>query len=269
MTVASLLGRVAVLATLLSLLAPLEGWAQSDYRIGAGDNLKIVVFQSNDLATETRVSESGTISFPLVGELQVAGLTTSDLERMIAKRLREGSFLVNPSVNVNVSQFRSLQVSVLGYVNKPGKIALEQSINRVSELIAMAGGVTPQGGDMVTLFTRAGDGEKRIDIDLPNVFTVTGARNDAIVRNGDTIFVPRAPVFYIYGEVQHPGQYRLERDMTVMQALAAGGGLTQRGTERGTRINRRNSSGKLELRAMNLDDRVDADDVIYVRESLF
>jgi len=258
-------------AALAIIVCPLTGQiarADSDYRIGPGDNLKILVYQSTDLTLETRVSESGTITFPLIGELAVGGLTTSDVERAISRRLRDGSYLVSPNVNVNVSQYRSLQVSVLGYVNKPGKIILEQSVNRVSELIALAGGITAQGADVVTL-TRSGSGEKRIEIDLPALLSTSEGRNDPVVRNGDTIFVPRAPVFYIYGEVQRPGQYRLERDMTVMQALAAGGGLTQRGTERGTRINRRDPNGKLALRAISLDDPVLPDDVIYVRESLF
>jgi len=265
----------AVRGLLAGILVALgAGWpvstvfAQSDYRVGPGDSLKILVFQNADLTLETRVAETGTISFPLIGEFAVGGLATGEIERIITRRLREGGFLVSPSVNVNVSQYRSLQVQVLGYVNKPGRIILEQSVNRVSELIALAGGVTPQGADTVTL-THAGEVEKHVEIDLPALFSGATAAGDPVVRNGDTIFVPRAPVFYIYGEVQRPGQYRLERDMTVMQALAAGGGLTPRGTERGTRINRRDPNGKLALRPTGLDEPIQADDVIFVRESLF
>jgi polysaccharide export outer membrane protein len=89
------------------------------------------------------------------------------------------------------------------------------------------------------------------------------------VRNGDIIFVPRAPLFYIYGEVQRPGAYRLEKDMTVMQALSVGGGLNVRGTERGIRINRHNGDGKVTTIEIRMDDLVRENDVIFVKESLF
>ncbi len=89
------------------------------------------------------------------------------------------------------------------------------------------------------------------------------------VAGGDTIYVPRASTFYIYGECHASGNYRLERSMTMRQALAAGGGLTSRGTERRLRVVRRNAQGVPEKISTDLNDLVAPDDVIYVNESLF
>ena len=108
-----------------------------------------------------------------------------------------------------------------------------------------------------------------MEIDLPAMFNSGDLSKDIAVSNGDLIFVPRAPVFYIYGEVQRPGQFRIERDMTVLQALATSGGLTQRGTERRVRLHRKDETGKVTVLQPNLADFVHSDDVIYVNESFF
>lgn len=260
---------LVVLAALVSAFVPAFAAAQSEYRVGAGDVLKILVFQSNDLTLETRVSERGSITVPLVGELAVVGLSTSDIERAIERALREGSFLQRPNVNVNVVQFRSLQVSVLGFVGKPGRFPLEQSRNRVSEVIALAGGVLPGGADTVTLLRQEGGKETRMEIDLPALFSDQKGVADPIVQNGDAIFVARAPMFYIYGEVQRPGQYRLERGMTLAQAIATGGGLTLRATDREVRIEKRRGGRKTVSRENLVREPIEADDVIVIRESIF
>jgi polysaccharide export outer membrane protein len=89
------------------------------------------------------------------------------------------------------------------------------------------------------------------------------------LENGDTVYVQRAPVFYIYGEVQRAGSYRLESTMTVMQAIAVGGGITARGTERGVTIRRKDGDGHFGTVTAPLTETLRADDVVYVRESLF
>ena len=89
------------------------------------------------------------------------------------------------------------------------------------------------------------------------------------MRNGDAVWVDRAPTVYIYGEVQRPGALRLERGMTLMQALAAGGGLTQRGTERGIRVHRRGADGQVQVLQLGMDQPVQAGDVVYVREFIY
>ena len=139
---------------------------------------------------------------------------------------------------------------------------------RVTDMLAQAGGVAPTGGDFVVLTGTRGGKTFRTEIDLPTLFSPSGRDKDLIIQNGDAIWVDRAPMVFIYGEVQRPGAVRLERGMTVMQALASGGGLTQRGTERGIRVHRR-SSDKVQVIQPAMDDRLQDGDVVYVRESLF
>jgi polysaccharide export outer membrane protein len=241
----------------------------TDYVLGPGDIVKITVFQNPDLTIETRVSEAGTLTFPLIGAVAVGGRSTSQVEAMITDRLREGGFVNRPQVNVNVLQFKSIQVSVLGQVNRPGKYPLEQTQNRLTEVLALAGGVTALGGDVVTLITNENGKETKIDVDVPQIIRSVDKRKDVILKNGDVIYVPRYPVFYIHGEVQRPGQYRLERDMTVMQALAVGGGLTIRGTQRGMQLSRKGDDGKTVTRDAQAMEVLQSDDVIFVKEGLF
>ena len=112
-----------------------------DYPLGSGDVLKIMVFQHPDLSIESRIADSGRITFPLLGTLQVGGLSTDQAERLIARGLQEGGFLRDPQVSIQVSQFRSQQVSVLGNVNRPGRYPMDAQTMRLSEVLALAGGV--------------------------------------------------------------------------------------------------------------------------------
>jgi len=242
---------------------------QREYVLGAGDIVRISVFQNPDLAVETRVSESGAITFPLVGAVPVGGLSIQAAEQLIAKMLREGGFVLQPQVNALVMQYRSSQVSVLGLVNRPGKHPLEQAGSRVTDVLALAGGIVPAGADTVVLVGSRGGKPYRIEIDLPAMILDGDMSQNIGVQNGDVLYVHRAPQFYVYGEVQRPGAFRVERDMTVMQALAQGGGLTLRGTERGIRVHRRDKDGRIERIEPSMDEAVKPDDVIYVRESLF
>jgi polysaccharide export outer membrane protein len=164
---------------------------------------------------------------------------------------------------------RGNQASVLGMVNKPGRYPIEVTGMRMSELLAQAGGVAQGGSDIVTLSgMRSGQPYKR-QVDIAALFAAGSAAEDPVVLNGDTLYVDRMPTIYIYGEVQHPGPIRLEANMTLMQAVASGGGLTQRGTERGMKIHRRAADGKLVVIEPKMGDTLQLGDVIYVRESLF
>ena len=243
---------------------------QTEYQLGAGDMIKIVVFQNPDLTVEARVTENGTISFPLIGEVKVGGMTISAAEQTIAKALKDGGFIQQPQVNIVLQQIRGYQVAVLGQVNRPGRFPLDTLNVRVSEMIAIAGGITVATGADVAVLTGTREGKPfRKEIDIASLFVDNKMQDDLVVAGGDVIFVQRAPLFYIYGEVQRPGSYRVERNMTVRQALAQGGGPTARGTERWLRLHRRGPDGKVEILKPGFDDPVQSDDVIYVRESIF
>lgn len=230
--------------------------AQTD-KLGSGDAIRVLVHQQPDLTTEARVTPNGTIAMPLIGEVKVAGLSTGEAAGAIADSFKKGKFLKNPQVTVALTTLRSRQVSVLGLVTRPGRYALDDTSSGLTDVIAAAGGITPTGDDTVTVIR---DGQSQRVALLGKPFELKG---------GETIHVERAPVFYIYGEVTRSGAYRVEPNMTVMQAIAAGGGITPRGSERRLKLRRAGPDGKLIERDASLRDVVKADDVIFVKEALF
>ena len=242
---------------------------QPEYRIGNGDSIRILVFQNPDLTTETRVTENGTISYPLVGTVRIGGLTIPDAGQAIAKALSDGGFIQKPQVNIVLLQNRGNQVSVLGAVGRPGRYPLETVDIRLSEMIAIAGGIAPTGGDFIIITGLRSGTPMRRQIDIVNMLLNSKLDDDIVVAGGDLIYIHKAPQFYIYGEVQRAGAARIERDMTIRQALAQSGGPTARGTERRMRLFRRSADGKVETLSPGLNDLVQPDDVIYINESLF
>ncbi|TSD74498.1 polysaccharide export protein EpsE [Janthinobacterium sp. KBS0711] len=240
----------------------------ADVQLGAGDVLKISVYGSPDLGLETRISEAGQITFPLVGNVALGGLSVSAAEKKLGGLLESGGFLRKAQVNIIVTSLQSQQVSVLGQVNRPGRYPIEGR-RSVMDMLAMAGGVSVDGGDSINLIRKRDGKTSREVIDIVEMVRSADLNRDLDVAGNDVIFVERAPRFYIYGEVQRPGPFRLERSMTVLQGLSAGGGLTQRGTERGIRIKRRDAQGKLQVLEAKHDDMLQVDDVVYVKESLF
>lgn len=241
----------------------------AQYRLARGDTIRITVFQVPDLSLEARITEAGVISYPLLGSVTLAGATIAEAEQRIAAGLRNGNFVKQPQVSISVAQARGNQVSVLGHVGRPGRYPLETGEVRLTDMLATAGGVTPSGGDLVVVEgTRKGQ-PYRVEVDLPSVFTSGGRSADVLLENNDVVWVERAPTIYVYGEVQRPGPLRLERNMTVLQALAAAGGITQRGTLRALRVSRKDSQGRTIETEPKLVDTLRPDDVVFVRESLF
>jgi len=243
--------------------------AATEYRLGAGDVVRINVYQNPDLTLESRVTEAGIVSYPLLGAIRLGGMTVTAAEKLIADGLRGGNFVKQPQVTLVVLQVRGNQASVLGQVNRPGRYPIEVADMRLTDLLAMAGGAAQGGADTVVLTGTRNGQPYRLEVDLPTVFAPGGKDLDLLILNGDAVWVDRQPLVYIYGEVQRPGPMRLERGMTLMQSLATGGGLTQRGTEKGIRVHRKAADGKVLVISPALDDRMQDGDVVYVRESLF
>ncbi|MEZ5728857.1 MAG: SLBB domain-containing protein [Burkholderiaceae bacterium] len=157
-------------------------------------------------------------------------------------------------MTLNVLQFRSQQVSVLGNVNKPGRFPLETTGMRLSEILSIAGGISQTGGDSVTLMTRRSGQVERYEIDLVDMFASGDLSKDIVLVAGDVVYVNRAPIFYVYGQVNRPGMYTMERGMTVAQAIAKGGGLTLRGTDKDVRVHRRYGNRTVQVVEPKLDD---------------
>ena len=241
----------------------------AEYKLGSGDVIRVAVFQNPDLTLETRLTENGIINYPLLGNIRIGGLTVTAAEKLISDGLRNGNFVRQPQVTIVVLQIRGNQASVLGQVNRPGRYPIEVADMRLSDLLAMAGGTAPTGADMVVV-TGVRDGKPfRAEVDLPTLFSTTGSSKDFVILNGDTVWVDRQPLVYIYGEVQRPGPLRLERGMTLLQALATGGGVTARGTQKGIKVHRKDASGAVKIIEPRMTDQLQDGDVVYVRESLF
>ena len=124
---------------------------KTDYVLGAGDVIRVTVFQSPELSLETRIPESGIVSYPLLGAVTLGGLTISQAEQRLADGLLAGKFLKQPQVSILVTQLRGSQASVLGHAVRPGRYSLELANTRLSDLMALAGGVAPDGSDILTV----------------------------------------------------------------------------------------------------------------------
>jgi len=245
-----------VTVLLLSALA-LPGLAQNPDKLGPGDTVHVVVYQQPDLTTDARINERGSIEMPLIGGIKLAGLSTAEAASAIADALKQGQYLKAPQVAVALTTVRSRQVSMLGLILHPGRYPLEESHSRLPDLIAAAGGIAAGGSEEVTVI-RDGKTEK-----------VNALAKEYELKAGDTIYIDRAPVFYIYGEVIHSGAYPVKAGMTVMQAISIGGGITPRGSENRVKLRRVSPDGKTREYDATLIDQVKADDVIFVKESLF
>lgn len=242
--------------------------AAAETPLGPGDVVRLSVYGNPDLALETRISEAGTITFPLVGQVNIGGIPVAAAEKKIAGLLEAGGYLKKAQVNMIVTTLQSQQVAVLGYVNRPGRYPVEGR-RSVLDLLAMAGGMSGEGGDTISLVRNRNGSVSKESVDIVQMVRSGQLSNNIDVAGGDVIYVERAPRFYITGEVQRPGAFKVERQMTVLQALSAGGGLTARGTDRGIKITRRDASGKPVVINAKHEDLVQVDDVITVKESWF
>ncbi len=264
----------SLLILLLTFLCMSNAMAQTSY-LGNGDIVKITVYGQSDLTTIARINPQGKIRFPLIGEVVLAGLSTRQAEVKIAGMLQTGGIVKNPQVNIFLEQKKQTvtnSVTILGEVTKPGKYPLEGldsgGIESLVDLLAIAGGTNPAAADHLILVKKAGGNVKR-NVDLVALLQYGNLSLNHKIAGGDIVFVPKMDMFYIYGEVQRPGRYRLERNMTVMQALSVGGGLTPRGTEKGMVLKRSSGAGNVKTLGADSSAILKPNDVLYIKESLF
>jgi polysaccharide biosynthesis/export protein len=248
--------RIVLGCLCMALALPVLGQTSNE-KLGPGDAVHVTVFQQPDLTTDARVTEQGTIAVPLIGQVKVDGLTTGEAAAKIAESLKQGQFLKAPQVAVALTTVRSRQVSVLGLIVRPGRYPIEEGSPRIPDLIAAAGGIAPGGSESVTVIR---DGKPQ---------SVNALSKDFMLKAGDTVYIDRAPVFYIYGEVVHSGAYPVGQNLTVMQALSLGGGITPRGSESRIKLRRTQADGKVVESDAKLTETVRPNDVIFVKESIF
>jgi len=255
-----------VFVVLLALFCNVAMAAQSsDYKLGPGDVIKVTVWDHPDLSIETQLTKDGEVNFPLVGLISLNGLSVAAAENSLANVLRSAGYIVNPSVSILVSQYISQRVTVLGEVNKPGRYALD-SASTLLDVLAEATGITQFAGDNVVL--------TRDSVRTEYSIAQLTAEQDPLKRNvwlktGDVLYVPRSQIF-VLGEVQRPGNYRLEAGMTVMQAISVAGGFTPKASHRSIKIDRKREDGSVqEIKSVSASDVLSVNDVVYVEESWF
>jgi len=175
----------------------------ADVLLGSRDIIKIAVYDNPDLSLEVKLDEAGTINFPLLGKVGVGGLTPAAASQKLAKLLKDGQFVRDPQVSITVLTSHSQMVSVLGEVKNPGLYPVDGKLT-ITDVLAMAGGVTVEGGDTATL-VRAVDSKTTKDvIDIVGMAHREDAGQNKVLVAGDKIFVDRFLKVYIYGEVNNP-----------------------------------------------------------------
>jgi polysaccharide biosynthesis/export protein len=239
-----------------------------DYVVGVDDKISVTVYRSEDLSIEVRVSSNGEIAFPLLGQVKVAGYTTNQIEKILSKALVDKKLLVSPQINVEVTDYQSKTFSIFGHVTVPGKYPIKRPL-KLADAIAIAGGYTLTASDIVTIVSNNEGVTSKNSYDIKLLLSDVNGKGNPVIKNGDIIQVPKHAVFYIYGQVNIPGEYKVEPNMRVSQALALGGGVTLRGTTRSMVIERTGKDGKVTKIPAKLDVVLQPNDVIYVDESLF
>lgn len=252
---------------LFALLAWLAAPAAAEaYRLGAGDRISVVVAGSPEFDTTGRIREDGTIGVPHLGAAEVGGMTLPQAEAALERRLRSAQLLRAPQVTITVEEYLSRQVTVLGKVREPGRYGLAGAVT-LAEMLARAGGVSDDGADHLFVVRRTDGEPQRYRVEMADINS--GRHADILLQAGDIISVPRMSVFYIEGAVARAGMYRFEDGMTVMQAVAVGGGLTPRGSYGRIEIRRKGGDGRVRVIDAELDDPLRAGDVVRVKERIF
>ena len=235
--------------------------------LAPGDVINLTVYGRPELTSTLYVSDTGTIDVPLAGMIPVAGLSPPQAGERVATAFREGEFLIDPQVNIVLGAVRSQQISIVGEVDKPGRYPIETRTS-ILDALALAGGISEQGEQRAFILRRGEGGVDRFEVDLTDLLNF-GSGQVVELRAGDTVVVPKAQLFYVYGAVRSPGAYAIRDDLTVVEAIALAGGLTERGSSNRVQIKRKDEEGKSRQRNVDFDDAVLADDVINVRERIF
>src|SRR2546426_459321 len=273
-------GTVRLLAVVLLVIvagASVRPTAAQEYTIGPGDVLKVTVWGHDDLSKEYPVTLDGRVPFPLIGSVPAVGLTTTEF----AKRLRdllEKDYLVNPQVIVAVKEYLSRKVHVIGDAEKPGLFYLTGPTTLL-EVLSKAGGLSKSAGkDVLVVRATPGTGSSILRFDLRKI-QAGDTKENIFLENGNTVLVPRANTFSVFGEVKKPGAYQLDKETNVLEGITIAGGFTDKAAPGRTRVIRTTDRGQQTL-SIDMNDvirrgqrdkaiRIIENDVIVVPESFF
>ena len=270
---------VYIAAILLVAVNVASAQSNGDYVIGPQDVLTITVFNEEAMSGNFAVELDGTFSFPLVGRVKASELTLRQFEDELKERLSEG-FLRNPQVTVGVEQYRSQRIFVVGEVRQPGTYPLTGDMTLIEALSKAGSTSIGASNEAIVVRARTGDGPdgpvlpgedddrvEKIRVDLTELQSGQLSQNVQL-RDGDTIFVPRAETIYVFGQVKNPGGYPIPRDTTVLQALSLAGGVTEFGATGRIKIVRIVDGEETEIK-VKLTDLVRPGDTIIVPERYF
>jgi polysaccharide biosynthesis/export protein len=256
--------------------APSTAVNPTSYKIGLNDEIKITVFDEPDLSMMYRVDADGSLSFPFIGRVQAAGTTLAELQRRITTMLAAG-YIKNPQVRVEINQYKSQFVYVIGEVRAPGKITMTGTRMTLLEALALAGSPTANASNEVIVVHPRPDTDARkpgtesegarISVNRKDL-ELGKAGQDVVLQDGDIINVPSAQHFYITGMVRNPGTYVLDPGISVQQAIGVAGGLNDRGSDRRLKISRL-VNGKLTEVSVDLEDKIQAGDTLMISGRFF
>jgi polysaccharide export outer membrane protein len=261
-----------------------------DYKVGPEDLLVVACIDSDKLNSEVRVNGEGEISLQLVGKVPVAGLTTPEIEKRLARFYKEGDYLTDPHMTVAVKEFRYQKVAVTGAVNKPDQYSLIGP-RSLLEVLGMAGGLSPTAGEAATIIRSQkgpaiskaslsqkpfAPGTETIVVDLNRLLLKGAVELNYPIKNGDVVFVPFARTAHVLGAVNKPGSVFIKNDMTVTKAVAEAGGLHIVVSSNNVTLLRLNANGERETIPVNLsqvtsgqsqDPLLQENDIVFVQES--
>jgi polysaccharide export outer membrane protein len=238
--------------------------------LGPSDQIEVNVDNYPELKTTTRIGADGNVVLPLVGTVQLGGLSPLDAANTIETYYVNGGFIKLPTVRVEIVDYQSRRVSVLGEVNHQGLVVLDRKYS-LAEILAKVGGLAPDAGETIVIVRARPDGSsERLTIDIGQPADVNGMTTLMEVRAGDVVMVPKAPTFSVIGAVARAGTYPLKSHMTVDQALAAAGDLSPFGSRAKLKVRRIGpAGGAVQEARIQPEDLVKPGDIIVVSERLF
>ncbi len=239
-----------------------------DYLVGKGDMLRITVYDNDDLTSTVRVSGEGTIVMPLIGVVEVKGLSIPQISEKLGNLFADG-YLKNPQVNVLIEEYRGQKVVILGQVTQPGLYEL-QGTTTLLELLSTAGGLTSDAGDKAIIKRKAINKEQIIiNIDLASLIEKGDVSKNITINDGDNIYINKAGVFYVTGEVNRPDAYRYKENITVLKAITIAGGFTGRASKNNIKIRRKVDGETKVITSVKPDEEILENDILVVPESFF
>ena len=241
---------------------------QARLRIGPGDLLNVAVFDVPEMAQTVRVSDLGDAAFHLIGSLHMSGLTTDEARFLIAHKLKDDNFIIDPQVSVFIVEYSTQGVSVLGEVHKPGVYTVLGN-RSLLDIISEAGGTTPIAGPDITVKHLDGN---TISIKMTKT-SQTILADDIELLPGDKVVISRASLIYVLGEVGRPGGFLMENDgkITFLQAVAMAGGINRTASMNQSRLIRKTATGYTEIPVQvkkllqsGADIQLQAEDIVFI-----